>query len=135
MPTWGKGGRSGTGLKSSCSGGMARVLIVEDYEIVRTTLGEAIRLAGHDVECVATKREAEDRLSPGSHELIICNVKLPDGSGDELAVKAGGLGMKTVLTTGHPDAIEAMTTAGTVYLQKPFRLEDLCKLIDDHLGA
>ena len=114
---------------------MAHVLIVEDYDIVRTTLGEAILLAGHAVDCVATKRDAEDRLSPGSHDVVICNVKLPDGSSDELAAKAAGFGMQIVMMTGHPEAIEAMTTAGIIYLQKPFRLLDLCKLIDDHLGA
>jgi DNA-binding NtrC family response regulator len=114
---------------------MARVLIAEDYDIVRTTLGEAIQLAGHTVQCVATKREAEDLLSPGSHELLICNVKLPDGSGHELAAKAASLGMKSVMMTGHPDEIEAMTTAGIIYLQKPFRLDQLSKIINDYLGA
>lgn len=102
---------------------------------MRTTLGEAIQVAGHAVDCVATKREAEHQLSVGSHDLVICNVKLPDGSGHELAEKATRLGIKTVIMTGHPDEIEAMTTAGIIYLQKPFRLTELGKLIDDHLGA
>jgi len=78
---------------------MARVLLVEDHDLVRRFLCEAIRQAGHDAECVGSKAEADKALAPGSHDLVFSDVLLPDGSGHDVAAKAESIGIKTVLVT------------------------------------
>jgi DNA-binding NtrC family response regulator len=45
------------------------------------------------------------------------------------------LGIKTVLVSGNPDAMEAMSVVGIPYLAKPFRLRDLTTLIEDQLSS
>jgi DNA-binding response OmpR family regulator len=98
-------------------------------------LSDALETAGHTADCVMTKREAVYLLAPRSHELAICNVILPDGSGRDVATSAMKLGIKTLLVTGNPDAMQVMTMAGVPYLEKPFRLRDLTRLIEDQLSS
>jgi DNA-binding NtrC family response regulator len=45
------------------------------------------------------------------------------------------LGITTLLVTGNPDAMQVMTMAGVPYLEKPFRLRDLTRLIEDQLSS
>jgi DNA-binding response OmpR family regulator len=111
------------------------MLLVEDDPDLRQLLKYVIEAAGHTADCVVTKQEAVFLLAPRSHELAICNVILPDGSGRDVATSAMKLGIKTVLVSGNPDAMEAMSVAGTPYLAKPFRLRDLTRLIEDQLSS
>jgi DNA-binding NtrC family response regulator len=110
-------------------------LLIEDYEIVLRYLCDAVQTVGHTAHCVKTKAEAEAALSSGGFDLVICNVLLPDGSGTDVAARAADMGIKTILMTGHPDSITALTIDDIAHLRKPFRLEDLMKLIQDNLGA
>jgi len=119
----------------TCCPDMARVLLVEDYQGMRKLLCEAAEDAGHAIDCVETMREAEDLLSAGLYDLVICSVVLPDGSGVELAVRAADLGMGTVVISGQPDSLKAMTITGATHLKKPFNVEEFRKLLNDHLGA
>jgi DNA-binding NtrC family response regulator len=45
------------------------------------------------------------------------------------------LGIKTLLVTENPDAMQVMTMASVPYLEKPFRLRDLTRLIEDQLSS
>ena len=114
---------------------MARVLVVEDSDVVRTLLCSAIQEAGHTADCVLTQHEAEELFSGHLYDLVICKMVLPDGSGLALAVKAADLGMSTMVMRGHPGCLEVMTIAGVTHLQKPYGVAEFRKLIDDHLGA
>jgi hypothetical protein len=57
-------------------------------------------------------------LAPSPYELAICNVLLPDGNGRDVASWAMKLGIKNVIVTGNPDAMQAMTLAAIPYLAK-----------------
>jgi two-component system OmpR family response regulator len=114
---------------------MAHVLLVEDDPDLRQLLQDVIAAAGHTADYVMTKEEADYLLAPHSHKLAICNVVLPDGSGRDVASSAMEVGIKTVLVSGNPDAMEAMSVAGIPYLAKPFRLGDLTRLIEEQLSS
>lgn len=114
---------------------MARILLVEDYDLVRHILCDAIAESGHRAHCVITKEEAEASLAAGPYDLVICNIRLPDGSGIDVAGKAADRGIHTVLMTGHPDEIQALVISGIAHLKKPFRLDEFVQLIEDRLGA
>ena len=61
------------------------VLIVDDHELIRTGLVQAIRGAGHNIVGeAATLAEARMQLLFTKPELVIVDVNLPDGSGLEL---------------------------------------------------
>lgn len=114
---------------------MAHILVIEDYESVRDLLCEAVTDMGHTADCVGTKGDADALLGPGSHELVVTNVVLPDGSGHDLASRAVALGIKVVLMSGHPSELQAMRVAEIEHLQKPFHLDEFRRTIQDHLGA
>ena len=114
---------------------MARVLVIEDHELVHRYLCEAVRTAGHRARCVRTKAEAEVELASGGIDLVVSDIRLPDGSGNDIALRAAGMGIKTILMTGHPDTIATLASKQIAHLRKPFRLGALIKLIEDHLGA
>jgi two-component system cell cycle response regulator CpdR len=116
---------------------MARVLLVEDFDLLNSFLCEAIAQAGHDVhcDCVRTKAEAEKLLKTQSYDLLISDVLLPDGSGHELAALATDLGIKTVLMNGHPTEVRALRVSGARYLIKPFRQDDLARMLTEMLPS
>ena len=113
--------------------GMARILLVEDHHVLYRMLCEAIEDAGHEAECVQTKTEAEAKLTASAYDLVICDVRLPDGSGHDLASRAADLGIRTLLMTGHPDEATALTISRVAHLQKPFRLIDFITFIERNL--
>ena len=125
----------GTGCGAASFPEMARILLVEDYDLVRNILFDAIIETGHSAQCCTTKEEAEASLAAGPYDLVICNIRLPDGSGVDIAAKAADHGIRTVLMTGHPDEIQALLISGIAHLKKPFRLEEFVQLIEDRLGA
>jgi DNA-binding NtrC family response regulator len=113
---------------------MARILLVEDHDLVHRYLCDAILAAGHQAACVKTKDEAERELASGGFDLVVCDVRLPDGSGHDLAIKAAGIGIKAVVITGHPDTVHELASAGIAHLSKPFRIIDFMKLLEESLS-
>lgn len=116
---------------------MARVLLVEDNEFVRDVLRSEIEAAGHRVDCVGRRLDAEAALGQAAYDLLVCDMQLPDGSGHDLLVQAGKSGMRAVAISGALGgaADRVAATPGTTSLQKPFRLTDLRKALELSLGA
>ena len=109
-------------------------MLVEDHDLVHRYLCDAILAAGHKAACVKTKDEAERELAFGNFDLVVCDVRLPDGSGHDLAVRAADLGIKAVVITGHPETVHELTSAGIAHLSKPFRIKDFIKLIEESIS-
>ena len=109
-----------------------RVLVVDDHEIVRRGLAALLdhRAGFRVVGQVGTAAEAvaaAHRLAP---DLVVMDVRLPDGSGTEATrdIRATRPATKVVMLTGYADeeAIIAAVLAGaTGYLLKGMRGRDL----------
>ena len=108
--------------------------MIEDHEEVHRFLCEMIRLAGHNVDGVKSKAEALVMLSQGSHDILVADMGLPDGTGGDLAAIAAQLGIGTILITGHPERANALDQAGVPYLMKPFRMDELEEMLRRRLG-
>jgi len=50
-------------------------------------------------------------------------------------LKGMGGSLHPCRNSGAASAQNLLVTADIIYLQKPFRLHEVCKLIDDHLGV
>jgi DNA-binding response OmpR family regulator len=109
---------------------MARILVVEDSDDVRQLLCFALADEGHAAHGVKTAAEGHRALERGTYEVMIADMRLPDGSGAELAEKAHTRAVESVLTTGHPDEMRRLELSGVDYLRKPFPLRDLAELVD-----
>ena len=64
---------------------MARLLLVEDDSSLGRTLAERLHREGLTVEWAQTVTDARGRVDDGGWDLAILDVKLPDGSGFDLA--------------------------------------------------
>jgi DNA-binding NarL/FixJ family response regulator len=76
------------------------ILIVDDHELIRKGLVQALQGAGHNIVGeAATLAEARAELLFTKPDLVIVDVNLPDGSGLELITPRLPLSPKIALTS------------------------------------
>ena len=64
---------------------MKKVLIVEDEEIICDIMADLFRSKGYDVTSASTGNEASAKSSQSEFDVVISDVRMPDGDGIELA--------------------------------------------------
>ncbi len=114
---------------------MAKLLLVEDDDAVRATLCEALELEGYLADCVGSYADAEAALAREPYALLVTDVRLPDGSGRDLAHKAIAAGAHVILLSGHPDEVRGMPHGRISGVAKPFRLDDLMEAVARHIAG
>lgn len=114
-----------------------RVLLVDDDESIRVTLGETLWDLGHQPTICPTAEEALDACSRQPFPLVVTDLRLPGISGLELLQRLKATdAMATsdiVILTGHGDmetAIEALRSGAYDYLNKPINARELAALVD-----
>ncbi|HEV8241695.1 MAG TPA: response regulator [Thermoanaerobaculia bacterium] len=118
------------------SGSGERVLVVEDDAAVRGLVVAVLRGAGYAVEEAANGDAALAMAGHGGGalDLLLCDVVLPDKSGDEVARRIGELwpSMRTLFMSGHaPRAIarQGRLRPGSRFIAKPFTPEALLQKV------
>jgi putative two-component system response regulator len=117
---------------------MARLLIVDDEDLVRLSLRRVLERGGHSVEEATSVGEARDRLAAATFELILCDVNMAGESGLALVrqVAAELPDTAVVMVTGVDDpqvADEAVTFGAYGYLVKPFQPNEVLINVDSGL--
>jgi two-component system cell cycle response regulator CpdR len=119
---------------------MARILVAEDDDSMRSFLSGALRRAGHIVEPAADGFEAITLLARQEFDLLLADVVMPGMDGVELARRAARdqPNLKVMFITGFA-AVALRGRSGMPgdpkILSKPFHLKDLVSQIDQLLGA
>lgn len=103
---------------------MAKILLVDDEESIRHSLGEILRLEGYQVTTVASGEAAVQVLENENFDLMLLDLKMPGMDGLEVMRAATKLAPDTriVLLTAHgslESAIEALRQGAHDYLIKP----------------
>lgn len=116
-----------------------RVLIVEDEDAVRELLAEYLRGRGLEVVERATAGDGLRALAEQPFDLLVTDLKLPDGEGLDLvrAAAARPAPPVTVVMSGYAtvdDAISVLTLGAADLLLKPFRLRDAHATLQRALG-
>ncbi len=109
---------------------MARILIVDDEASVREMLGILMEKEGHAVSEAAGVVDARDLIDRDSFDLVLSDIRMPDGSGIDVlkAVRESDPETVTILLTAFATtetAIEAMKLGAYDYVTKPFNVEEL----------
>lgn len=65
-----------------------RVLIVDDHRSTRETLALGFARLGHVADVAASAADALEKLQEESYAWLVCDVRMPDASGIEVAVAA-----------------------------------------------
>lgn len=119
--------------KQACSG--SKVLLVDDEEILVWSIETELRANGVDVLSCGSLRQALESFPSFNPDLVICDLRLPDGSGMELLKKwhVEKPDMPIILITAHgavESAIDALRFGAFDYLQKPFDLKTLLATVN-----
>lgn len=111
---------------------MAKILIVEDDESVRTLAARALERAGHAIETAddGAAGLARIRASGGGFDLVVSDIRMPEMDGIEMAKAAASSypGLRIMLVTGYADQRErAEDLRGVIVdvVQKPFTLAEI----------
>jgi len=105
---------------------MARILVVDDQEMMRDSLATTLAREGHEVIAAGDGAAALGRLGAGGRfDLLITDLKMPKMTGIELLQEAKRLRpeLLVVMMTAHATvstAVEAMKLGAYDYIQKPF---------------
>ena len=110
-----------------------RILLVEDDTALRSSIRRALRVTGHTIIEAGTLA-AGLALLPAGFDLVLLDIRLPDGSGVDLA-RAASMRLPAplvVVLSGEASAQEAFALAqlGVVqFVSKPFLPEELLHAI------
>ena len=99
------------------------LLVVDDDEGLRLLMADALQGAGYTVETAANARETLARLDRGPPDLLVLDLKLPDGGGPELIARLqrDRAAVPFVVVTGRGDekaAVEVMKQGALDYVMK-----------------
>ena len=122
-------------------GGPETILVLEDEDILRDVLVEALRTAGYSVLDASNPEEALSiAMRPGQAiHLVITDVILPQGSGPETAaqIRVAHPRSRLLLMSGYTgNFLEGDRTVakGTPFLDKPFTIDTLLRKVRVVLG-
>lgn len=105
---------------------LGQILVVDDENSIRELLFRILTRAGYQVVLAANGREAIEKCSCASFDLIISDIRMPRIDGIELGqkIKAWSPDTELLIITGFTDidlAIEAMRIGASDFILKPFK--------------
>jgi DNA-binding NtrC family response regulator len=114
---------------------MARILIVDDQDMIRDSLAATLAREGHEIVAAGDGAAAVARLAASRFDLMISDLKMPKMTGIELLAESRRLRpeMPVVLMTAFATvatAVEAMKLGAYDYIQKPFDGDEIKLLVE-----
>ena len=110
----------------------ARILVVDDSEMVRELHGFALRGAGYEVDDAENGSAAIEKLLSHHFDLVITDVNMPQMDGYELTRRIrttdGYQDTPVILVSTESQALDksiGFEAGANVYLVKPAKAEDL----------
>lgn len=106
----------------SDKGGAPRALVVDDDLEVLKVLAELVEREGFAVTCAPTLKQAREAIAATTPDIVLIDIRLPDGSGLELLDGLGPAAPEVVLITGQASvetAVDALRRGAADYLTKP----------------
>ena len=116
------------------------ILVVDDERSLREFLTILLEKEGYEVTTVDTVASGTQAVVNGKFDLVMCDLKLPDGSGLEVLNKAQQQQVESpfIIITAHTTpqhAMEALRAGAAEYLSKPFDVDDLKLILEKLLGS
>jgi len=109
---------------------MAKVLIVEDDEIVAKSMVDHITAAGHEAKWTAKGEQGLAALRYESPDVVVLDLMLPQRDGWSVieSARADGIGTPIVVVSARGtehDRVHALDIGADDYLVKPFSMKEL----------
>jgi two-component system response regulator HydG len=109
---------------------VSRILVIDDDDGVRESLGRMLRSAGHSVEIAQTGEEGLTAARGNAYDVILSDMRMPGISGIEVLQRLRDLHVDSafIVMTGFgtiDTAVEAMKLGAVDFVQKPFLRDEL----------
>jgi len=107
-----------------------KILIVDDEDMIRKILTEAIGKCGFEVQTAKNGREGLEIFKEYRPELVITDIQMPEKNGLELLEEIRELSPDTIViiitaSDSQEYAIQALRLGANNFLHKPFSLKEL----------
>jgi response regulator RpfG family c-di-GMP phosphodiesterase len=108
----------------------ARVLVVDDDDMVRGAISRYLQRTGFDITQASDGAQALQQLEERTFEAVLCDIRMPGMTGVELLPKVlakdPDLAVLMLTAVGDPEsAIGCLRVGAADYLVKPVELEEL----------
>ena len=118
---------------------MINILVIDDDPVMRSLLKSFLSLRKFNVECVMTETEAMKALSLDHVDIVLTDLKIPGIDSIQLLRKITGIrpGIKLIAMSGDTsfDRLPQDIKAATPFIHKPFKLQEIEKLIRELTGT
>jgi DNA-binding NtrC family response regulator len=116
----------------------AKILVVDDEEIVLKSCRKILEGGGHQVFCALSGQEAFDLLEKEPLDIVITDMKMPgiDGMGVLERVKEKHPDILVIMITGYStvqSAVQAMRLGAFDYIPKPFTPDEVLIVVEKAL--
>lgn len=113
----------------------ARILVVEDEDIAREYMADALRDKGYEVITAPTGKDALSALQTAPVDLVLSDIRMPGMDGMQLLehVRSHYPDTEMIMATGYAsieDAVLAVKKGAFHYLPKPLRLDEMCITVE-----
>jgi DNA-binding NtrC family response regulator len=114
------------------------ILVVEDEEIARKNLEHILEKEGYEVISVNSGAKALDLLKEREFDLVLTDLKMEKVDGMEVLKKSREVQTHTevVMITGYAtvsSAVEAMKEGAYYYIAKPYKIDEVRKIVKEAL--
>lgn len=114
------------------------VLVIDDESSIRESLEMFLREKGLDVHTAGTRVEGIDAWRVHHPQIIILDIRLPDGSGLDMLtqITAADPDVKVIMITAYHDmetTIEAMRQGAYDYIHKPLDVDEIDRAVSNSL--
>ncbi len=110
------------------AGQQLKILIVEDEALFARAVMRRLQKSGYECAHVESVQDARDILKQFSPDIVLLDMRLPDGNGLDLLPFFVAKNAMVIVMTAHgeiSDAVNAMKQGAVDYLKKPIDLEEL----------
>lgn len=118
---------------------MARILIVDDAQVIRDLLTEYLSEQGHQVDSAIDGQYGIDQAIAGDYDVILCDLHMPRKNGYQVftEVTAAIPSSRFIMTDSLPDELAQMAQDAGAYscLTKPFDLNEVTRTLQEVLST
>jgi len=112
-----------------------RILVVEDDEVIRMTVGDRLTSEGYSVDFASDGEEGQKKATQGLYDLVILDVMLPRKSGLDVCrdIRMAGVVVPILMLTARGQIIDkvlGLKIGADDYMTKPFDSTELVARIE-----
>jgi|GEM_PF-4799797 len=110
----------------------ARILLIDDHELLLCSLAQALECAGYEIHTAQTYEQAAAALSEFEFELMITDIDLGNHSGMDFIQQEKG-GASLIFMSGNSEYLKRKELEPYPVLLKPFSAKELFNTIESSI--